>query len=149
MDSEKTGAGGSFTTELAAFFPVVIILILALMQMGMWFARRALVTAVSEEAVCLCGWGREKLLSQEEACALADEYLRSALSSLDTDDVSWYWEWDSGILKETMTLKVEGRYGLILSLSYGLKMEKDCMNRQRFRNRVDAICELWENSGEQ
>ena len=113
---EKTGAGGSFTTELAAFFPVVIILILALMQMGMWFARRALVTAVSEEALCLYGRGREKLLSQEEACALADEYLRSALSSLDTDDVSWYWDWGSGILKETMTLKVEGRYGLSVLL---------------------------------
>ena len=68
----EEGAEGSFTIEMAAIFPVILLMIFLLLQIGLSYSFRIMAHASATEALEVYGKARSTSLSAEEAEALAD-----------------------------------------------------------------------------
>lgn len=125
-------------------FPILLLLIFCLVEIGLWYSVRTRVIAAGEEALVLYTHLREKGLSRGEAEGLSDDYLAEELADLTGEEVFWTWEAKDGFLREETVLRIEGSYRMVISLSYRIAEIKEGMDARRFKDRVDYLCEQME-----
>ena len=130
---------GSFTVEMALIFPAILLLIVAVMEIGMWYRIRIMTDTGIQEALMLIETARSRGYSLEEAVMFADEWIEEGLDGI--GDYSRYWDIRDSFLKESVTLTVQGSYGNILPLFYEERQQFCHPDPRRFRDRVDLICE--------
>ena len=130
---------GSFTVEIALIFPGILLLLVALIETGLWYRIRIRTDASLQEALMLVETARSRGYTLEEAVFLADGRLDESLE--DTGDFSRSWEVRDSYLKESVDLNIWGTYGSILPLSYRESQRLLHPDPRRFRDRVDLICE--------
>ena len=124
---------------MALIFPAILILIVALMEIGFWYRIRILTDTGIQEALRLTQTLQNQGTAVEEAVLLADQELEAALEEI--GDFSRDWEIQNSYLKESVSLSVWGNYGSVLPLSYQESQRLSHPDPRRFRDRVDLICE--------
>ena len=130
---------GSFTVEMALIFPAILLLIVMVMEIGMWYRIRIMTDAGIQEALMLIETARNRGYSPEEAVIFADGWIEEGMDGI--GEYSRYWDIRDSYLKESVSLTVQGSYGTILPLFYQERQQFYHPDPRRFRDRVDLICE--------
>ena len=138
-DLRNTGTEGSFTVEMALIFPSVLILLVCVIEIGLWYRVRIVTDTGIQETLLLVESFRSQGHPLEEATILADGWLEDLMGEI--GDFSHDWEIQDSYLKEAAVLRIWGSYGSILPLSYQDSQRICHPDPRRFRDRVDLICE--------
>lgn len=124
---------------MALIFPAILLLIVAVMEIGMWYRIRIMTDTGIQEALMLIETARSRGYSPEEAVMIADGWVEEGMDGI--GEYSRYWDIRDSYLKESVSLTVQGSYGTILPLFYQESQQFCHPDPRRFRDRVDLICE--------
>ena len=135
----RAGADGSFTIEMALIFPGILVLLVLLIETGLWYRIRILADAGIQETLMICETARNKGYSLEEAAMLADGWLEE-MSGI-AGNADHYWQVRESYLHEEVTLSLWGSSGSLFFLGYAETQKMTHPDPRRFKDRVDLICE--------
>ncbi len=132
---------GSFTVELSIIFPIIFVILVVLMQYGLYFSYRIFTWNAMNQSLMVCNQARNKGMQPEEAIECAAGYLDEELSKLPIQIDALNWERSTGWLKEEYVVKVSARYSFMVSMSWSAVQISKRINPVEFRNRLDFIWE--------
>ena len=132
---------GSFTVELSIIFPVIFIILVVLVQCGLFFSYRIYALNAINQSLMICSQARSEGMTPEEAVQCAGEYLHEELDRLPIRIEEIQWEQSVGWLKEEYAVGVSARYSFVISISWSAFQKSNVINPVVFRNRLDFIWE--------
>lgn len=132
---------GSFTVELSLLFPLIFVILLALMQCGLYFTYRIYTVNAMEQSLMVCEEERKGGKTPEEAAASGEEYLYGQLERLPIELTAAEYTQSTGWLKEEYEVKISAKYTFIISLSWSAVRKEKVINPVQLRNRLDFIWE--------
>ncbi len=136
---------GSFTVELSIIFPVIFLILIVLMQCGLYFSYRIFTWNAMHQSLLVCIQTRNEGILPEDAMECAAEYLAAELENVPIQITELEWDSSIGWLKEEYSVKVSAQYSFILSLPWSSVQVSKRVNSAEFRNRLDFI---WEKAGQ-
>lgn len=132
---------GSFTVELAILFPVMWLLLMVLLQFGLYFTYRIYIDDVLKRSMMICIEQRNQGAQPEEAMNRADAYLQQQLEPLPVQTETDGWQLTDGWLSEKYEVGLFAEYRMFASFHWTAQQKGDWRNPVLFRNRIDY---LWE-----
>ena len=132
---------GSLTVELAIIFPIIFLILVVLMQCGLYFSYRLFTWNAMNQSMLVCMQARNDGEPPETAVGYAEKYLEEELAKLPIQVTELDWQSSSGWLEEEYGVKISARYSLIFSLSWSAGQTSKRVNPVEFRNRLDFIWE--------
>lgn len=132
---------GSFTTELALIFPVIFLVIIVMLQSGLFFAYRIYTFDVLQRGMLICENARNEGEEAENAMAAGKQYTEVQLQKIPIRIVDIRWDYECGWLEEEYTAAVQAEYSFLLSLPWQAQLKMEWSNPVQFRNRIDYIWE--------
>lgn len=141
---------GSLSVELSLLFPIVFLILIILMQCGLYFCYRIYTQCKVQESLILCEEQRKHGLDLNPAMEKAKKYLEESLQGLAIETEFINWNQTSSWMKEEYEVTLQMRYSFVITLSWNVKQKKRWLNPVGFRNRVDFLWEkrqvLWNNA---
>ena len=132
---------GSFTVELSLIFPVILMILVVIMQVGLYFTYRIYTLCAVNQSLSVYSRARQEKKTSEEAVQMAEGYLEDALGLLPIEVQELRCVADTGWLTEECSVGVTARYSFLFDMSWSA-VEKNCVtNPVIFRNRLDF---MWE-----
>ena len=132
---------GSFTVELSLVLPVILMILVALMQMGLYFTYRIYTVCVVNQSLSVYSRARQEKNTMQGAALLAEEYLYDTLSILPVEIQDFWCEAEGGWLEEDCTVGVTVQFSFMFDMKWS-SVGKNCVtNPVSFRNRLDFIWE--------
>lgn len=132
---------GSFTVEMAILFPLVFLILMALMQLGLYFSYRIYAKAALQQSLLICTDQREQGREPESAAALAEQHLAERLEQLPVRVEAAEVTAQAGWLKEEYIAGIRAESFFLIPLSWQEQQTREWRNPVLFRNRVDFIWE--------
>ncbi len=132
---------GSFTVELSIIFPIIFLILIVLMQCGLYFSYRIFVRNAMNQSLLVCIQARNDGMMPEEAVECAAGYLDEELGNLPIQITELQWDSSIGWLKEEYRVKLSARYSYLFSLPWSAVQVSKRVNPVEFRNRLDFIWE--------
>lgn len=132
---------GSLTVELSLLFPIVFLVLIILMQCGLYFSYRIYTQCRVQQSLMLCVEQRKQGADPDAAVGNAKQYLEEALKGLPVEAELIDWNQTNRWMKEEYEVTLQVRYSFIISLSWTVKQKKVWINPVNLRNRVDFIWE--------
>ena len=123
-------------------FPMTLIILLMLMQVGIAFSWRIHVHMVAQEGMMICRMRERQGASRQEAKAAADAYMSEKTSGRPGASASFSWSEDGSFFSDSLTLTAQGSCGGLLPVSFQTVVHDDEIDPVIFRDRVDLITEL-------
>ena len=132
---------GSFTVELSLIFPVMLMILVVLMQMGLYFTYRIYTLCMVNQSLSVYSRARQEKKTVKEAEQMAEEYLYDTLCLLPIEIQEYWCEGEAGWLEEECTVGVMAKYSFLFDLTWS-NVGKNCVtNPVSFRNRLDFVWE--------
>lgn len=132
---------GSLTVELSLLFPIIFLVLIILMQCGLYFSYRIYTQCRVQQSLMLCAEQRKQGANPDAAVGNAKQYLEEALKGLPVEAEFIDWNQTNRWMKEEYEVTLQARYSFIISLSWTVKQKKVWINPVNLRNRVDFIWE--------
>ena len=133
---------GSVTVEMALIFPLTLLILVMLLEVGMAFGWRFYVHTVAEEGMMLCRMREREGAGRQEAIAEADEYMLAKTTGRSGLSCEFSWSESGSFLSDSLTLRASGSCAGLLPVSFGMDVHSDAIDPVLFRDRVDLITEL-------
>ena len=132
---------GSFSVELSLILPVILMILVVLMQVGLYFTYRIYTVCVVNQSLAVYNRARQEKNTMQEAVQLAEEYLCDTLDILPIEIQDSWCEVEGGWLEENCAIGVKVNYSFMLNMTWS-SVGKNCVtNPVSFRNRLDFIWE--------
>ena len=138
---------GSFTVEIALIFPVVFLIVLTLLQCGLFFTYHVYSRCLAEQSVMLCIDQRKEGVEAEEAVQVAQAYLGEKLRRLPLQVETCSVVQENSFLQETYTATMEAKARMLISFTCQWTVKQTWMEPVLFRNRVDYLWEKGQQYG--
>ena len=112
----KRKAKASLTVETAMLFPIVFLLLLAVMQCALFLVYETYVKALCDQGVILCQSWYARGETLDTCVEEAKSYLSKQLHSCPWGEPSIYVHGEETIFTRTISLAVEGDYALLFPM---------------------------------
>jgi len=133
---------GSVTVETAMIFPLTLLIVLMLLQVGNAFSWRIYVHTVAQEGMRLCRLRERQGAERQEAQKEADRYMAAKTGGRTGVSAVFSWAEGHSFLSDSLTLYAEGSCAGLLPVSFQTVVHDDEIDPVLFRDRVDLITEL-------
>lgn len=132
---------GSFTVELSIIFPFIFLILMVLLQFGLYFTYQIYASCIMQQSLMICESRRQQGAEPKAALGEAEAYVSQKMEEVPVQVLNLKMNQQKEWIEEVYQVELEAEYNLIIPLTWRSIQKKSRMDPVTFRNRIDWVWE--------
>lgn len=127
--------------EMAVLFPLVLVSVMMLLQVGMGLAYQGWVKSLADRSLMILSTDMAQGKDLSAAQGQADAYLSAHMPAMAAQSLSWEWDNQQRFVSCACSIRITGTFTMFFSQRFQIRRSQDVIDPVLFRNRTDLIYE--------